>query len=179
MLYLILMTLCEVVLLTTVLWLRPIKYSKTLSIHIASSPQTIRISRILLPCVGVLLALWSIGTTLPIYLKVILWLMSGAFAVMGLVPYAGSQCNKRIHDFVAWGSAPIMLIIEACLMWQFGTSVGVIIIPAIILQTVALGVFFAIQASAQLDHADRSSCVLCGIYSELIRGSVCGVGWTK
>lgn len=141
MLYLILMTLCEAVLLTAVLWLRPINYSKTLSIHIASSPQTVRIGRVLLPCVGGLLALWSINIALPIHLSVILWLMSGAFAVMGLVSHAGSQHSKRIHNFVAWGSAPIMLIIEVCLVRQFGTSVGVIIIPVIILQAVALGVF--------------------------------------
>lgn len=141
MLYLILITLCEVVLLTAVLWLRPINYSKTLSIHIAGSPQTIRIGRILLPCVGGLLALWSANIALPIHLRVILWLMSGAFAVMGLVPYAGSQHSKRVHSFVAWGSAPIMLIIEACLVRQFGASVGAIIIPAIVLQAVVLGVF--------------------------------------
>lgn len=61
--------------------------------------------------------------------------------VMGLVPHAGSQHSKRIHNFVAWGSAPIMLIIEACLVRRFGASVGVVIITAIILQTVALGVF--------------------------------------
>lgn len=141
MLYLILMTLCEAVLLTAVLWLRPINYSKTLSIHIASSPQTVRICRVLLPCVGGLSALWSINIALPIHLSVILWLMSGAFAVMGLVPYAGSRHSKRVHSFVAWGSAPIMLIIEVYLMWQFGASVGVIIIPAIVLQAVVLGVF--------------------------------------
>ena len=58
-----------------------------------------------------------------------------------MVSHAGSQHSKRIHNFVAWGSAPIMLIIEVCLVRQFGTSVGVIIIPVIILQAVALGVF--------------------------------------
>lgn len=146
MTYLILMALCEVVLMTTISWLRPINYSKTLSVHIASLPQTIQIGRVLLPVIGVLLALWSASIAMPFFLRALLWVMSGAFVIMGMVPYTGSRRSKLIHDFAAWGSAPIMLIIEVLSVLQFSAAAGAII-PIIALQITILCAFLLHKSS--------------------------------
>lgn len=97
----------------------PIRTDKTLSQHIMLSRQTIIAGAVLLSIIGVSLLIWAHMRQVPLPLQVIISCIAVAFIVMGVVPHGRGVQRNRVHNYVAWGSAPLMMASELLIAWFF------------------------------------------------------------
>lgn len=90
----------------------PVNRYRSLSQHIAQSDGLVQFGRIVLPLMGVLLAVWAVMSEEVILASLALGLVGVALVVMGLVPYGRSGRGDMVHDVAAVGSLLAVLCAE-------------------------------------------------------------------
>jgi len=90
----------------------------TLSKHVGRNAQSVVVTRICFPVIGVLLMLWffadyNAARALPIDVAAGMILFAITIVIQGLFPYGQHKKWDHIHDFSAWSAAcigPILLL---------------------------------------------------------------------
>lgn len=119
----------------------PIRTGKTLSQHIMLSRQTIIAGVILLSIIGVSLLSWAHMRQVPLPLRATISCIAVAFVVMGVAPYGRGVQRNRVHNYSAWGSAPLMMASELLIAWFFPAAMT-IVAGAILCQLVILLLYY-------------------------------------
>lgn len=116
----------------------PLKTTKTLSWHVAKSPETILAGKICLSIAGLALIWWALLSGLSLLPQALVLVTAFCFILLGLVPYNAGQRRDRFHDVTAW-----VLVFSGMLLTATITIGGLYIATiALVAQVVLAAVFW-------------------------------------
>ena len=141
-----------IVLLVMILKRVPVELGRSLSVHIAKSEDTIRLTQYMLPVVNMLVLIWLWGwaysaleTGIVFSLTLTLACIFGV--MVAIIPYKGSWEQKRMHDAFAWLYS-VPLLMSGLMLFSKAQGIQVIlIIGAILAQAGIFFLFFSYRPS--------------------------------